>query len=555
MSSSMLKRFLAPILMAAGFSISGCSDGGAGGGSAVEIGDREQILHIGNGDEPADVDPHITAGLPEYRIQIALFEGLVSRHPKTLEAIPGVAESWEISDDQKVYTFHIRDNAKWSNNQPITAQDFVWSWRRALMPALGNQYAYSLFVLKNAEAFHKGELKDFEQVGVKALDDKTLQVTLHSPTLYFLQLLDHHSFYPVHPETIKAHGAIDDRGTRWTRPENFVGNGPFTIKEWSPNRVFTVEKNPNYWDAEQVSLQEVHFYPIQQSTTEERMFRAGQLHATYEMPISKRQVYKRANHPALRTQPLFTTYMYMLNTKKPPLDDVRVRKALAYSIDRKAIVEHVTQGGQQPAFNITPPDILGYTAEAQLEYNLERARELLAEAGYPNGEGFPSVEILYNTHEDHRKIAVTVQQMWKQELNIDITLQNQDWKVYLSNMKAGNFEVARFAWGGDYLDPSTFLKIFISDGGNNETGWGTERYDELLELAAATADREERNGYFQEAEAILVDEVPAIPVYIYNRNRLVRPSVKGWHENVLDYHPYKYISLEPLPEPLELPEE
>jgi len=533
----------------------GCSDGDGVDGTPVQVGDREQILHMGNGDEPADVDPHITTGMPEHRIQLALFEGLVSKHPKTLEPVPGVAESWDISDDEKVYTFHIRDNAKWSNGDPLTAQDFVWSWRRALMPALGNHYAYSLYVVENAEAFHKGGVENFGQVGAEALDDKTLRVTLHSPTPYFLQLLDHHSFYPVHPETIEKHGAIDDRGTRWTRPDNFVGNGPFTIKEWSPNRVFKVEKNPHYWDAERVALQEIHFYPVQQSTTEERMFRAGQLHLTMEVPISKRPVYKRADHPALRTQPLFSTYMYMLNTKKPPLDDVRVRKALAYSIDRAAITEHVTQGGQEPAFNVTPPDPRGYTAEAELEYDVERARELLAEAGYPNGEGFPSLEILYNTHEDHRKIAVTVQQMWKKALNIDITLQNQDWKVYLSNKTAGNYEIARFAWGGDYLDPSTFLELFVTDGGNNDTGWGNERYDELLDLAARTADREERFGYFQEAEAILMEEVPVIPVYTYNRNRLVRPSVKGWHGNIMDYHPYKYISLEPLSEPLEVPEE
>lgn len=533
----------------------GCSNGDDDGETAVERGNREQILHMGNGDEPQDVDPHITTGMPEARIQIAVFEGLVSKHPQTLEVVPGVAERWDISDDGKVYTFHIRENAKWSNGDPVTADDFVWSWQRALMPALGNQYAYSLFLLENAEAYHKGDVEDFSEVGVKALDDQTLEVTLNNPTAYFLQLLDHHSFYPVHPDTVLAHGEMDERGTRWTRPENFVGNGAFTIKEWSPNRVFSVEKNPNYWDAEQVSLQEVHFYPVQQSTTEERMFRAGQLHVTMELPISKRQVYKRAEHPALRAQPLFSTYMYMLNTQKPPLDDVRVRKALALSIDRKAITEHVTQGGQKPAFNVTPPDPMGYTAEAELEYNIERARELLAEAGYPNGEGFPSVEILYNTHEDHQKIAVTVQQMWKEALNVDITLQNQDWKVYLSNKTAGNYEIARFAWGGDYLDPSTFLELFLTDGGNNDTGWGNERYDELLDLAVSTADREERYEHFQEAEAILVEEVPVIPVYTYNRNRLVHPSVKGWHGNVMDYHPYKYMSLEPLSDPLEVPEE
>ena len=522
--------------------ITGCSSDHK---TRVEIGNEKQILHIGNGDEPADVDPHVTNGKPEGNLQYALFEGLVARDPKTLEVIPGVAESWQVSEDGKLYTFKIRGDARWSNGEPLTAEDFVWSWKRALMPALGNQYAYSLFVIKNAEAFYKGEVEDFSKVGVRALDSHTLQVELNSPTSYFLQLLDHHSMFPVHRETIEKFGAPAERGTDWTRPENFVGNGPFIIKEWSPNEVFTVEKNPEYWDVESIKLNEIHFYPVQQFTTEERMFRAGQLHITKEFPVEKIETYRRENPESIRTFPMFSTYFYLLNVNRPPLDDVRVRRALAYSIDRYSLTQNVAKGGELPAFNLTPPNTNGYTAEAKIPFDIELARQLLAEAGYPNGKGFPELTVIYNTAENHQKIAVALQYMWKQALNIDITLENQDWKVFLANQRTMNFQISRSGWGGDYYDPNTFLDMFVTGGGNNDTGWSNPRYDELIELAAQAKTQEERYQYFQEAEAILVDEVPIIPMYTYSRNRLVHPSIKNWYSNILERWSYKNVYLEP----------
>jgi oligopeptide transport system substrate-binding protein len=511
----------------------------------VEVGNEKQILHIGNGDEPADVDPHVTVGKPEGNLQYAIFEGLVARNPNTLEVVPGVAESWQVSDDLMLYTFKIRENARWSNGDPLTAEDFVWSWKRALMPALGNQYAYSLFVIKNAEAFYSGKIEDFAEVGVKALDPHTLQVELNSPTSYFLQLLDHHSMYPVHRETIEKFGAADERGTEWTRPENFVGNGPFTTKKWSPNEVFSVEKNPKYWDADSIKLSEIHFYPVQQFTTEERMFRAGQLHIINELPIQKIATYRRENSESLRSFPMFSTYFYLLNVTRPPLNDVRVRKALAYSIDRESLTENVTKGGEPPAYNLTPPNTNGYTAQAKMPFDIALARELLAQAGYPGGKGFPELTIIYNTTENHQKIAETLQYMWKQALNIDVTLQNQDWKVFLANQRTMNYQISRSGWGGDYYDPNTFLDMFVTDGGNNDTGWSNARYDELIELAARAKTQKERYQYFQEAEAILVDEVPIIPMYTYTRNRLIHPSVKNWHSNILERWSYKNVYLEP----------
>ncbi len=511
----------------------------------VDLGTEQQIMHISNAAEISGVDPHTTTGMPEYRIQMALFEGLVSKHPQSLEIVPGVADSWQISDDGITYTFHIRESARWSNGDKLIANDFVRSWHRALMPALGNEYVESLFVLKNAEKFFKQELESFDDVGVKALDDETLQITLENPTPYFLQLLDHHSMFPVHVDTISKFSAIDERDSTWTRPENFVGNGSFVINEWTPGKVFSVTKNAHYWDAETVKLKEIRFYPIEQLLAEERMFKAGQLHKTEWMPIAKIEKYKSSGAPEYVTFPYLGTYFYMFNVTKPPFNDARVRKALAYAIDRESIAKNVTKGQQTPAYTLTPPDVLGYTAKAKMTYDRDKARKLLADAGYPNGAGMPPLELIFNTSEDHLKIAQAVQQMWKKNLNINVTLQNQEWKVFLNNQKLLNYQIARMAWIGDYVDPNTFLEIFITNGGNNRTGWSNKKYDQLIRAASSSKNREERYELFQQAEAILVDEVPFIPIYNYSTNNLLSTDVKGYYMNIMDYHPYKYIHLEP----------
>jgi oligopeptide transport system substrate-binding protein len=510
----------------------------------VDLGTEQQIMHIGNGTEPAEIDPHTTTGMPEFRLQMALFEGLISKHPESLEIVPGVAERWEVSTDGLVYTFYLRQNAKWSNGDVITAEDYVLSWQRALSPALGNQYAGSLYLLKNGKEFYEGKIKDFSEVGVSALDKHTLQVTLNNPTPYFLQLLDHHSMYPVHLPTILKHGRMDEPATRWSRPENFVGNGPFVIKEWTPGKVFSVKRNNYYWDAKTVRLNEIHFYPIDQMLVEERMFKAGQLHKTEVIPASKIAKYMAKNSQEYKGNVYFGTYFYLFNVTIKPLDDVRVRKALAYSIDRDSITRNVTKGGQIPTFTLTPPDTLGYTASHQMVHDVELAKKLLAEAGYPDGKGFPNLVFTYNTLLDHQKIAVAIQQMWKKNLNIDITLQNQEWKVFINNQKLLNYQISRMGWIGDYLDPYTFLELFITGAGNNKTGWSNLTYDSLLQKSASAQTREERYEYFRQAEAILIEEAPILPIYNYTTNYLLSEDVKGYYPNILDYHPYKYLYLE-----------
>jgi len=514
----------------------------------IESGIRDRILHVGNGTEPQDLDPQTVTGVPEHNVITALIEGLVAEDPVDLHPVPGVAESWEVSADGRIYTFHLREDARWSNGDPVTAEDFVLSYKRILTPSLAAEYSNMLYYMVNARDYNSGELTDFTRVGVKALDHRTLEIRLNDPTPFFLNLLNHYSWFPVHIPTVEKFGGLDRKGTRWTLPGNFVGNGPFTLKSWRMNQMITVEKSTTYWDRDQVWLNEIRFYPIESQDTEERMFRTGQLHYTSSLPLSKIDVYK-AEHPDLiHIDPYLGTYFLRVNVTEPPFDDVRVRRALALAIDRESIVTNVTRGGQIPAYNFTPPDTAGFTSGEGLEGTLEDARRLLAEAGYPEGEGFPRFELLYNTSESHRVLAEALQQMWATRLNIKVGLVNQEWKVYLDSQDTLSYQICRGGWIGDFVDPHTFLELFVTSGGNNDTGWSSPRYDELLEQALKASSDAARHRIYQEMEAILMTELPVIPIYFYTRVNLRQPSVRGFHPTILDHHPYKHIYLEADPE-------
>jgi oligopeptide transport system substrate-binding protein len=511
----------------------------------VSSGNLNGTLHWGNGTEPQSLDPQIATGVPEHHIITAVMEGLLLKDRRTLDPVPGVAESWEINEDGTIYTFKLRKNARWSNGDPHIAEDYVWSWWRALQPGLGNLYAYMLFPIKNAQQYYEGNLNDFDQVGVKALDQHTLQVTLGNPTPYFLQLLDHYSTFPVHRATIEKFGAPDERGTRWTYEGNLVGNGAFVLADWHINRRVVVEKNPLYWDAENVQLNRIIFYPTENVTTEERMFRAGQLHVSNDVPADKINVYKNNDKESLRLAPYLGVYFYRVNTRLPHLQDSRVRRALAMSIDRDQLTSNIVKAGETPAYAITPPGTIGYQPPKLFSYDPAAARILMAEAGYPNGEGFPVTEILYNTNEAHRKIAVAIQQMWKDNLNIDIQLLNQEWKVYLASESAGQYEVSRAGWIGDYVDPNNFLDLFLCGGGNNRTGWCNEEFDRLiLEVAPSMTSKEDRLGVFHQAETLLLTEMPMLPIYIYASKNLIHPTVKNFDSNLLNQASYKHIYLD-----------
>ena len=512
----------------------------------VDSGLENQIYHHGNGSEPQGIDPHIVTGVPEHHILISLCEGLTIPNPNPNDMngyMAGTAESWTISDDGKEYIFNINKNAKWSNGEPVTADDFVWSWKRILTASLGSQYPDMLYYLVGAYEYHNGLIDDFDQVGVKSVDKHTLKVNLKNPTPFFLGLLSHYSTWPVHKDTVLKFGDIDDRNGEWTRPGNFVCNGPFQLKTWELNNKIVVEKNPHYYDASMVRLNEIHYYPVSNVMTEDRMFRAGQLHLTSTLPSQKCPIYIEEN-PNLRIDPYMGTYFYRINTENEVLKDVRVRKALAYSIDRQLLVDKVTKCGQIPAYSFTPPGSNGYQPNTEIPFDPILAKSLLEEAGFSEQNPFPKLEILFNTNEDHRKLALAVQQMWQINLGIEVELVNQDWKVYLNREMIGDFQISRAGWIGDYEDPNTFLDLMRPNRGNNKTGWENMEYDALVEKANTINNQAERYELLYQAEEILIENMPVIPLYTYVRAYQLSPDVKGFSPHILDHHHPKFIYLE-----------
>ena len=512
--------------------------------TSVQSGNREQVLHRGIGSEVSDLDPQLAATIAEGDVASALFEGLVAEDPMDLHPVPGVAESWEISPDQLTYLFHLRAGARWSNGAPVTAQDFVASWRRILTPSLGASNADLLHLLQGAEAFHKGLTRDFSEVGVTAVDAHTLRVRLEHPAPYFLSLLSNAAWMPVPLGVVTAAGSAHERGNRWARAGTFVGNGPFSLKSWEPNQRIIVEKSWTYWDAAKVKLTAIHFYPIDSIDAEERAFRSGQLHITYVLPLTKVDAYRREAPQFLRIDPYLNTYFFRLNLRRPPFGDDRVRRALSQAVDRAAIVEKILHGGQRAATAITPPGLAGYVPAAGLPTDFDAARRLLAAAGFSGGKGLPPIELLYNTSDNHHTLAEAVQEMWRRELGVEVRLVNQEFKGVLNERRTGNYQILLSDWVGDYLDPLTFLDLWRTDSGNNHTGWSNPAYDNLLFAAARATDPADRARQMQQAEALMLAAAPIIPLYYNTHVFLVQPSVKGWHPTLLDHHPYKHVWLE-----------
>lgn len=509
----------------------------------VERGIRDQVLLRGLSADPSGLDPHLINGLPEINVASALFEGLVSEDPVDGHPVPGVAESWDVSPDGLTYTFHLRANAKWSNGEPVTSADFAGSIRRVLTPALGADNAPLLFVLQNAEAYYGGKVTDFAQVGVAASDPRTLRLTLAHPAPYLLTLLTHPIWYPVYLPALEKAGGVDRRDTDWTQPGNLVGNGPFVLKVWRRGEIIITDKSPTYWDAATVRLNSIHFIPAADVDGEERAFRAGQLHITEALPVSKVDVYRREQPAVLKITPFLDTYFYRLNTTRPGLDKKLVRQALAAAIDRRAIVEQVTRGGQQPAVSFTPPGIGGYVPPAMLAYDPDRARRLLAEAGYPGGRGLPPLVILINSSGNHRIIAEVVQQMWR-TLGVQVEIDNMEQSSLFAKRRTLDYSVLRSEWAADFADPKSFLDVFRGDSHNNHTGWTDPEYDRLLTAADHTADAAARHDLLRQAETVLLDGLPLIPIYYFTNVRLVHPAVRGWNSLPLDHHPYKNVWLE-----------
>jgi oligopeptide transport system substrate-binding protein len=503
----------------------------------------ETVIHRGNGAEPESLDPHKLTGVPEANILYDLSEGLLVLSPKA-EPAPGVAERWDISDDGTTYTFHLRQNAKWSNGDPVTAEDFVYSLRRAVDPATASDYAPILGVIKNAEPIIAGEEKDLTKLGVEAVDPHTLKITLNSSTPYFLGLLTHSISWPVHKATVEKHG------DQWTRPGNSVTNGPYTITEWTPQSRIVLTKNANFWDAANVKVDKVVWYPIDDLAEEFKRFRAGELDVTSTVPSDQIPWIRKNLAKQYHNVPYLGTYYYVVNLTKEPLgSNLKLRQALALAIDRQILVDKITQAGQLPAYSWVPPGIPGYEPAQTFDAKMsqakrnEMAKKLLAEAGY--GPDKPlNVEILYNTNENHRKIAIAIAGMWKKTLGVNAAITNQEWKVYLDTRDKKQFELVRAAWIGDYADASNFLDLFLSTAGErNDAGYNNSQFDELMKKASVTANPEERNKILQQAEQVFLDDLPIIPIYHYTNNYLVADKVQGWVDNVLGYQLTRYLSI------------
>jgi len=525
-----LFRSAVPVLLAGLLLFSGCSRSEP----AVETATREGTLLLGNGGDPPNLDPQLAQGVPEDHIVMSLFEGLVNVDPADLHPEPGVARSWDVSADGLVYTFHLRSDAKWSNGDPVTAADFAGSFKRLLSPAFASENADQFYdYVAGAEDYFRGRQTDFSKVGVRVLDPLTLRITLRHPTPFFPQLLSERYTFPVPAAVISRFGDILRRDTPWTRPGNLVGNGPFVLKEWLPNQYVEVVRSPTYWNRGRVKLNAVRFFPIEEAAAEEASFRSGQLHKTETVPTGRIGVYQNEKSPLLRIVPISAIYYYSINTLRPPFDDVRVRRALAMALDRERIVKDVTRAGQAPAYTLIPDGLDGYRGTARIPRDADGARQLLAEAGFPGGRGFPAVTLLYNTSEGHRAIAEAIQQIWRKSLKVDIDLYNQEWKVYLDNMHMKNYQICRAALVIDPYDPYQYLRSFETNSGYNDTGWSNPEYDRLLEQAIVLPDKGRRIALYRRAEEILMREMPIIPIYFYTHAYLVRPEVRGWTDNML----------------------
>ena len=499
---------------------------------------EEVVFHIANGAEPESLDPALIQGVPDHRIYMSLFEGLVAIDPKTALAIPGVAESWTISDDMTQYTFKLRKNALWSDGKPITAHDVVYSWLRILDPATASPYAwFPCMFISGAEDYNCGAAGP-KAVKIRALDDYTFQMNLIGPLPYALDALTHYSFAIVPKHAIEKFGSV------WTDPANFVGNGPFVLTNRVAQTSITVSKNPTYWDKDNVKLDKVIFYSSDSTTTNYNMYLNGEIDWATNVPPD--QLAAAQMRDDFKIAPQLATYYYVFQNDVAPINNVLVRKALALAIDREALVEGITKAGQIPAWGIVPTmagyDALTFPYGTQKEAILA-ARALLSKAGYPNGTGFPTISILYNTDEGHKQIAQFIQQEWKNNLGLRVTLVNQEWQTYLSNRNQGLFTVARAGWVGDYADPNTFLDMFVSGSGMNGGRYDNEVYDLLINESARMHAGAERMGTLRVAEDIMINQDQGIlPLYYYvTKNMIDTDKWGGWYTNIMDYHPTKAL--------------
>ncbi len=506
----------------------------------------EQKIVYNLGADPKTIDPQLNSAVDGSTIIHNAFEGLM-REDENSKIVPGTAEKYEVSDDGTVYTFHLRKDAKWSDGKPVVAGDFEYAWKRALNPKVAAEYAYQLFYIKNGAAYYNqekvgGKVATAEDVGVKVIDDNTLEVTLESPVPYFLSLAAFPTYFPVRKDIIEGNEE------KWTlKPDTYISNGPFKMSEWKEKESITFVKNENYWDAKNVKLETLEVKLIDDQITYLNAFKSGEIDVIESPPQA--EIPTLLDEGTAKIYPYLGTYFYVINVSDKAKDvdpkaaealsNPKFRKALSLAIDRQLIVDKVAQGGQAPATSYVPAGILNSIGkEFQKDYsskgaNIEEAKKLLEEAGYPNGEGAPTITFTFNTDQGHQNIAQAVQDMWKTNLGINVELKNEEWAVFQDTRNNFQYSMARHGWIADYNDPMTFLDMWTTGNGQNNAGYSNKEYDKLIAQAKVELDDAKRTELLHKAEDILMDESPIIPLYYYTNVLCIDKNVKGTYKSPL----------------------
>jgi oligopeptide transport system substrate-binding protein len=506
----------------------------------------EQKIVYNLGADPKTIDPQLNSAVDGSTIIHNAFEGLM-REDENSKIVPGTAEKYEVSDDGTVYTFHIRKDAKWSDGKPVVAGDFEYAWKRALNPEVAAEYAYQLFYIKNGAAYYNqekigGKVATAEDVGVKVIDENTLEVTLEAPVPYFLSLAAFPTYFPVRKDIIEGNEE------KWTlKPDTYISNGPFKMSEWKEKESITFVKNENYWDAKNVKLETLEVKLIDDQITYLNAFKSGEIDVIESPPQA--EIPTLLDEGTAKIYPYLGTYFYVVNVSDKAKDvdpkaaealsNPKFRKALSLAIDKQLIVDKVAQGGQTPATSYVPAGILdSIGTEFQKDYsskgaNIEEAKKLLAEAGYPNGEGAPTITFTFNTDQGHQNIAQAVQDMWKTNLGINVELKNEEWAVFQDTRNNFQYSIARHGWIADYNDPMTFLDMWTTGNGQNNAGYSNKEYDKLIAQAKVELDDAKRTELLHKAEDILMDESPIIPLYYYTNVLCIDKNVKGTYKSPL----------------------
>ena len=535
------------ILLVLAMIITGCFSPTVKAGDENAGSTKNKILRANNGSEPGSLDPALAQGTHESWILENVFEGLMT-FDENGKLVEGMTESYEVSENGTTYTFILRDGITWTNGDPITAEDFEYSWKRALAPETAGNHASILYYIKGAEAYNAGE-GSIDDVLVTALNEKALEVTLETPIAYFLELTAFHTYFPISKN-------VAEKNPDWAKsPATYVSNGPFKLVEWKHNDKIVLEKNKDYYNAKKIKLDGIDLDILEDQNTAWQKYQGGEYDILVDVPASVINQLKQEGNPELKIGLQIGTYYYNINPNIKPFNNPKVRKGLSMAINREAIVEQVTQGGQLPAVGIIPPgmkdendDDFRNSVGDLIKYDTEEAKILFDEGLSEEGmtvEKFNNSNfvILYNTAESQKKIAEAIQEMWRELFGIKIGLENVDFQTKLEREQSGDYQVSRSGWMVDFMDPVAFLDLWCSDSAFNDAKYSNPKYDELIKEAKSTNDQNVRMAAMKEAETILMEDMPVIPIYFYTQPYTVKSNVTGIFKVPVRYPIIAYADL------------